>query len=104
MVSLSDEILKQRGNGFKELEEENAALRYELKQADALREIRDGQLEELKEGKMDKNEEIKRITNDLDRVFHRNMMADDSDETPLYREVSALENTVRDILELLKNG
>lgn len=44
------------------------------------------------------------IERELDRVFNRNMMADDDDETPLSREVYALEDAVRGILKILKEA
>jgi len=39
---------------------------------------------------------------EMDRTFHRNMMADDDDETSLFREVSALESAIREILQYLR--
>ncbi len=49
-------------------------------------------------------DKIKRIEENLDRVFNRNMMADDDDETPLAREVFILEDAVREILNILKDS
>ena len=45
---------------------------------------------------------LEEIEHELDRTFKRNMMADDDDETPLAREVSALENAIRDMLTFLR--
>ncbi len=58
----------------------------------------------LKVKSLEEEMNIKEIEKELDRTFHRNCMADDDDETPLLREVSALERAVRDILHLLKGG
>lgn len=44
---------------------------------------------------------LREIEERLDRTFKRNMMADDDDETPLAREVHALEDAVREILNFL---
>lgn len=43
------------------------------------------------------------IERELDRTFKRNMMADDDDEIPFEREVFALEEAVRGILDILRD-
>ena len=45
---------------------------------------------------------IKEIEDSLDRTFHRSGLADDDDEIYLSREVFALEEAVRDILNVLR--
>ena len=46
---------------------------------------------------------LSEIEKELDKVFKRSCMADGDDETPLAREVYALEVAVRGILDFLKN-
>jgi len=47
-------------------------------------------------------ENLDEILENLDRTFNRNQLGDDDDETPLSREVYALEEAVKKTLAYLK--
>ena len=61
-------------------------------------------IEKLKKLRSDtERSKLNEIEKQLDKTFKRNMMADDDDEVVLLKEVHALEDAVRQILDYLNS-